>query len=77
MQNKNLNFPALSMSRKFKTNQNILSFHTALLHLLNGGKIQILILHGAEVIRISVFLDLLPVLVEHVLCQTLLKIPIL
>ena len=48
MQTKDLNFPTHSMSAKIKTNQNILSFQTADLHLLNGGKIQILILHGVK-----------------------------
>ena len=48
MQNKNLNFPAHYVSAKIKTNQKILSFHTALLQLLNGGKIKILILHGKK-----------------------------
>ena len=53
MQNKNMNFPAHSMSAKIKTNQNVLSFHTAALYLLNDRKIQILILHGAKAIKIS------------------------
>ena len=47
------------MSAKIKTNQKVLSFHTAVLHLLNGRKIQILNLHGAEAIKLFVFLDLL------------------
>jgi len=61
MQNKNLNFPAHFMSVKIKTNQNILSFHTTALHLLNGWKIQIFILHGAKANFFSGFLDLLTV----------------
>jgi hypothetical protein len=63
MQNKNLNFPAHSMSVKIKNNQNILSSHTTSIYLLNGGKIQILILHGANAIKIYVFLDLLTILI--------------
>ena len=46
---------------KIKSNQNILSFHTAALHLLNGGKIQIFILYVAKSIKIFVFLDILTV----------------
>ena len=61
MQDNNLNFPTHSMSAKIKTNQNILSFHTAAIHMLKYGKIQILILYGAKAIKMSVFLDLLTV----------------
>ena len=61
MQIKNLNFSTHFISAKIKTNQNILSFHTAALHLLNGGKIQILIFYGAKANKISIFLDLLTV----------------
>ena len=46
-----MNFPTHSISAKLKANQNILSFHTAALQLLNGVKIQILILHGAKAIK--------------------------
>ena len=50
------------MNLESKTNQNILSFLNAALHLLNSGKIQILIFHEAKAIKISIFLDLLTVL---------------
>ena len=43
------------MRVKIKTNENILSFQTTGLHLLNDGKIQILILHGAKDIKIFLF----------------------
>ena len=64
MQNKNLNFTAHSVSAKIETDQNLLSFYTATLHLLNGGKIQIIILHGAKAINISIFLNLLTVQIK-------------
>ena len=54
-------FPHILMIGKSKQIQ-IFSVFTLPLHLLNGGKIWILILHGVKAIKISIFLNLLTVI---------------